>query len=270
MPFFARGATRLYYSVRGSGSGIPVLCIAPGGMNSSIPKWASMPLNPLDLLPSSTFRVISMDQRNAGQSSGPLGDGWDTYTDDQLALLDHLGVDRCLLVGSCIGPSYIMNCMARQPKRFPAAVLMQPIGIANATTEAEPWEGSNHAHTRSWFDAWAADMARSGRATKAELGALHFKMFGGGRPGDEEVGFSLTEGQVKRLAAPLLVLLGLDFYHPTATSRRIASVAPRARLVERWRSDAREVEAAYKQVEAFLSEHGSSLGSMKGKGSSKL
>jgi hypothetical protein len=36
---------------------------------------------------------------------------WNTFTQDQLALLDHLGVYRCLLCGSCIGPSYAFALM---------------------------------------------------------------------------------------------------------------------------------------------------------------
>ena len=42
-----------------------------------------------------------------GQSHAPITaqDGWDTYTGDHVALLDHLGIDRCHLYGQCIGGS---------------------------------------------------------------------------------------------------------------------------------------------------------------------
>ena len=42
------------------------------------------------------FRVITMDQRNAtgGESTGPVpvDDPWGAFADDQLGLMDHLGI----------------------------------------------------------------------------------------------------------------------------------------------------------------------------------
>src|SRR5260370_38774480 len=61
------------------GSGFPLLLIAPGAMNSIIEMWANATINPLALY-QDTFRLIAMDQRNAGRSSGPLepSDPWGT------------------------------------------------------------------------------------------------------------------------------------------------------------------------------------------------
>jgi hypothetical protein len=50
---------------------------------------------------------------------------------------------------------------------------------------------------------------------------------------------------------PLLVLMGNDIYHPTATSREIAEVAPNARLIERWK-DPELVADTVQSVRAFL------------------
>ena len=72
-----------------------------------------------------------MDQRNAGgQSRAPITarDSWDSYTQDHIALLDHLRIDRCHLYGQCIGGSFILNLIKKQPERVAAAVLAQPIG----------------------------------------------------------------------------------------------------------------------------------------------
>src|SRR5213594_2051885 len=53
------------------------------------------------------FRCICADLRNAnpGQSSGPLDIDrpWDAYTDDQLGLMDHLGIREFMVMGFCIG-----------------------------------------------------------------------------------------------------------------------------------------------------------------------
>ena len=44
-----------------------------------------------------------MDQRNAGRSRGPLPleDPWGAFVGDQLGLMDHLGIDRFLVIGCC-------------------------------------------------------------------------------------------------------------------------------------------------------------------------
>ena len=45
--------------------------------------------------------MIAMDQRNTGQSAGPLetGDPWGAYAADHPAVMDHLGIDRFLVFG---------------------------------------------------------------------------------------------------------------------------------------------------------------------------
>src|SRR5207245_11461117 len=89
-----------------------------------------MPINPIEAFSTDGFRVIAMDQRNAGRSSGPLetSDAWSMYADDQLAVLDHLRIDSALVVGCCIGCSFIFKLVERAPLRIVAGVLMQPIG----------------------------------------------------------------------------------------------------------------------------------------------
>jgi pimeloyl-ACP methyl ester carboxylesterase len=46
----------------------------------------------------SDFRVITMDQRYAtnGESTGPVpvANPWDAFADDQLGVMDHLGIDK--------------------------------------------------------------------------------------------------------------------------------------------------------------------------------
>ena len=53
------------------GGGFPVLLFAPGGMRSASSFWKSAPWNPVTEL-ADEFRVISMDQRNAGRSTAPI------------------------------------------------------------------------------------------------------------------------------------------------------------------------------------------------------
>src|SRR5204862_1667468 len=123
-----RGAT-IYYEE--FGQGFPILTFAPAGLASTIAVWSqpSAPINPTTEL-AKHFRVIAMDQRNAGgRSRAPItaGDGWDTYTADHIAVLDHLRIDRCHLYGQCIGGSFILNMLKHHPQRVASAVLAQPI-----------------------------------------------------------------------------------------------------------------------------------------------
>src|SRR5258708_18830448 len=81
------------------------------------------------------FRLIAMDQRNAGRSTGPLdvADPWGSFASDQLALLDHLGVGAFHVMGCCIGGSYALKLIEQAPTRVAAAVLERPIRVLNDT-----------------------------------------------------------------------------------------------------------------------------------------
>src|SRR5207249_8895931 len=93
MSFYEKGKVRIHYEE--TGSGFPLLLIAGGGLNSTIAGLK----NPFDSIEEfkGEYRCIASDLRNAnpGQSSGPLeiDRPWDSHTDDQLGVLDHLGID---------------------------------------------------------------------------------------------------------------------------------------------------------------------------------
>ena len=150
MPSFEHHGARLYYEEYGQG--FPILTFAPAGLASVIKVWSepSAPINPITEF-AGDFRVIAMDQRNAGgQSRAPITaqDGWDSYTADHIALLDHLRIDRCHLYGQCIGGSFILNLIRKQPERVAAAVLAQPIGRVGAMPPGKT----------ARFEAWAASL----------------------------------------------------------------------------------------------------------------
>src|SRR5213075_1893017 len=110
MPTIKNGNATIYYEEHGQG--FPILTFAPAGLQSIIDVWRgpSAPVNPMTEF--TGYRVIVMDQRNAGgQSRAPITaqDGWHTYTSDHLAVLYHLKIDRCHLYGQCIGGSFILS-----------------------------------------------------------------------------------------------------------------------------------------------------------------
>lgn len=237
MPTFARGAATIYYEEHGAG--YPLVLFAPGGMRSRIDFWRQSPFDPLVAL-SDQFRVIALDQRNAGQSRAPIGDDdWSTYTADHLALLDHLGIDRCHLLGGCIGSSYCLGLIRAAPARVGAAILQNPIGLSNGNRE----------EFRRMFAEWAAEIAPDHpEADAATLQAFGERLFGG------EFVFSVPRNAVRTCPVPLLVLAGDDNFHPTATAREIAELAPQAELVLTWRTPD-VIEETVQRVRDFLSAH---------------
>ncbi len=150
MPVFERAGVSLYYEEYGSG--YPLLLFAPGGMRSSIDFWRRSPFDPTAEL-AQDFRVIAMDQRNAGRSRAPISaaDGWETYAADHLALLDHLGARRAHVLGGCIGSSYCLGLIKLAPERVSAAVLQNPIGLSP----------ENRTAFHEMFDGWASELSKS-------------------------------------------------------------------------------------------------------------
>ena len=129
MPFYENGDVRIHYEE--AGEGFPLLIIPGGGLNSTMAALRE-PFNPMERY-KGDFRCITSDLRNAseGQSSGPLeiDRPWDAYSEDQLGLMDYLGVKSFLLMGFCIGGPMIHNLLRLAPDRIVAAAMMQPSGF---------------------------------------------------------------------------------------------------------------------------------------------
>ncbi len=238
MPYFVDGDVRIYYEE--TGTGFPILLIAPGGMKSAIPVWENAPWHPVEQL-AGEFRVIAMDQRNAGRSSAPVSaaDSWHVYTADQLALMTHLGIDRFHVAGMCIGGAYAMSLIRAAPERVASAVMFQPIGLSD-----------NRDAFFAMFDGWAEELKQErDDVAEADLAAFRETMYGG------DFVFSVSREFARGVTTPLLVLLGNDLYHPSSTSRELVELAPNAELVERWKEPV-DQPAAKARVLDFLREHG--------------
>lgn len=237
MPYFVDDNVRIYYEE--SGSGFPVLLIAPGGMKSTIDVWGNAPWHPVQQL-SAEFRVIAMDQRNAGRSSAPVSasDSWHVYTADQLGLMDHLGIDRFHVAGMCIGGAYGMSLIQAAPRRIAAAVLFQPIGLAD-----------NRDAFYAMFNGWAQELKQSrDDVADDDLNAFRETMYGG------DFVFSVSREFAAAVTTPLLVLLGNDLYHPSPISREVVELARNAELIEAWK-EGEPRSAAKARVREFLTEH---------------
>jgi pimeloyl-ACP methyl ester carboxylesterase len=237
MPTFERDDISIHYIERGEG--FPILTFAPGGMRSASALWKHAPWNPVSEL-SDRYRVIAMDQRNAGRSTAPVrdGDGWHSYTADHIALLDHLGIERCHVIGGCIGGSYSLGLMQAAAGRVTAAVLQQPIGNCD-----------NRDAFYAMFDDWAKPIADDHpEASEATWRDFRSRMY------DGDFVYNVDRDFVRGCSVPMLVLMGDDLYHPQVTSREIVELAPNAELVERWKEE-EEVGETVARVRSFLEAH---------------
>lgn len=226
-----------------TGSGPAVLCLAPGGLSASrADVWSRSTWNPLERL-SGAYRLVAMDQRNTGTSWAPVTehDGWSSYASDQLALMDHLGIETFAVVGMCIGGAFIARLLAEAPARVTAAVAMQPIGF-----------DSNRDTFFRLFDDWRrAVVADHPEAGEADWASFRQALFGADR-----LVWSVDDGVLATFDRPLLVLTGDDEYHPRSVSRRLAEAVRSASLVERWKEPA-DLPVAENAIREFLERHAS-------------
>ncbi|MFD2414879.1 alpha/beta fold hydrolase [Amycolatopsis pigmentata] len=242
MPFFVKDdSTSIYYETWGAG--LPVLMIAPGGVQSAAPYWARAPLDMTQLLPPDEFQVVVMDQRNAGRSVGNFpaaGDPWSTYADDQLRLMEYLDADSFHVVGCCIGGSFILKLSQLIGSRLRGAVLEMPIGIAGGN------EVKFEGQWKTWRDGLVQFRPELSEAKIVEFAERMWK--------DRDFVVSMTDDEVRSVTTPMLVLPGSedDPFHPRSIGVKIGDLAQNARVIEEWNdSDGARADAA-ETVLAFL------------------
>ena len=232
MPIFRRDQVNIHYEIKGDG--FPILLFAPGGMLSAASFWENAEWDPINTL--SHFTVIAMDQRNAGASRAPISgsDGWHSYAEDHLALLDHLNIDQTHLLGGCIGGPYCLGVIKAHRERVASAVLQQSIGSDN-----------NRELFYAMFDNWADEIKDEHPEVKAEDWlAFRSNMYDGGFL------YNVDQDFVAACSVPMLVLMGSDPYHPETISRELADLAPNATLIEEWKNP--EKDGTVAAVISFL------------------
>jgi len=219
MPFYEKGATKIHY--KEDGSGFPLLIIPSGGINGIIADATTRA--PFDTFEEfkNDFRCITFDQRNAkeGQSSGPIEieRPWDSYTDDHLGLMDHLGIDQFLVLGFCIGGPFIWNMLQRASDRVVAGVLAQPVGFRPEMAGA-----------------FLSNMYRN----------------------NPDFVLTVTRDFVRACQTPLLILPDDVPGHPYAVAMESAMLAPNAQVsLCPWKEPVERIPLAVRHVQTFLRAH---------------
>jgi pimeloyl-ACP methyl ester carboxylesterase len=244
MSFYVKGPVRIHYEE--FGSGFPLLLIAGGGLNSTIAGLTN-PFNAIEEF-KGEYRCIAADLRNAysGQSSGPLeiDRPWDAYTDDHLGVMDHLGIDKFMVMGFCIGGPFIWNLLKRAPNRVVAAVLAQPSGFRP--------ELPNQFYDTN-IKGWGPELVkRRPEITMEMVDKFLTKMY---RTNADFV-FTVTRDFVRHCQTPILILPDDIPAHPYAVAMEAAMLAPNAEVsMFPWKEPKERIPLAVRQIRSFLRAH---------------
>ena len=244
MSFYEKGPVRIRYEE--TGSGFPLLLIAGGGLNSTISRLTN-PFSPIEEF-KEEYRCIASDLRNSdsGRSSGPLevDRPWDAYTDDHLGLMDHLGIEKFMVLGFCIGGPFIWNLLRRAPDRVVAAVLAQPSG-------SRP-EMRDYFYDRN-MDGWGPELVeRRPEITMDMVDTFLTKMY----RTDADFVFTVTRDFVRECQTPVLILPDDVQAHPYAVAMEAAMLAPKSEVSMYPRKEPTErIPLAVRQIRSFLRAH---------------
>ena len=243
MPMYEKGSVRIHY--QDTGTGLPLLILPGGGLNATMSFFKSR--SPFDAVEEfkNEYRCITMDARNAngGESSGPLevNRPWDAYTDDQLGLMDHLGIDKFLVMGFCIGGPFIWNMLKRAPKRVIAAVMVQPSGFRP--------ELPDQFYANNINDWGPALCAHRPDLNMDIVHAFLDKMY---RANPDFV-FTVSRDFVRQCQTPIFVMPDDTVPHPYAVAKEVVDLAPNAEVsIYPWKEPKERIPEAIAQARSFL------------------
>ncbi len=221
MSFYEKGPVRIHYEE--AGSGFPLLLIAGGGLNSTIAGLTN-PFNVIEEF-KGEYRCIAADLRNAnaGQSSGPLeiDRPWDSHTDDQLGVMDHLGINKFMVMG-----------------------FAQPSG-------SRPEMRDLFYETN--MKGWGPELVkRRPDITMEMVDKFLTKMY---RTNPDFV-FTVTRDFVRNCQTPVLILPDDIPAHPYAVAMEAAMLAPKAEVsLFPWKEPKERIPLAVRQIRSFLRAH---------------
>ena len=247
MSFYEKGPVRIRYAE--AGAGFPLLIIPGGGLNSTMANLTSATA-PFDSFAEfkTEYRCIPADLRNAngGESIGPLEPDrpWDAYTDDHLGLMDHLKIDRFMVLGFCIGGPFAWNLIKRAGDRVVAGVLAQPSG-----SRPEKRDHFYDNNTKTWGPEL---LKRRPDITMATVDKFLTRMY----RTDADFVFTVTRDFVRSCQTPVLILPDDIPSHPYAVAMESAMLAPNSEVsMFPWKEPKERIPLAVRQIRSFLRAH---------------
>jgi pimeloyl-ACP methyl ester carboxylesterase len=212
---------------------LPVLVLLHGGG----PDHRS--LVPLARLLADHATVLLPDVRGYGRSvcTDPARHTWAQYADDVIALLDHLGVRRAVVGGAGLGGTITLRAALAHPDRVRAAIV---IGLEDIEDD-EKKEAEI-----AFLDAFADRVRAHGIEAAWEpilkdLAPVIGTMVRDAIPRSDPASIAAaaaigrdrsfrTVAELRAVAAPTLIIPGMDARHPAAIAEELARVLPKGRL----------------------------------------
>ena len=245
MPIYEQGNVRIHYEA--AGSGFPLLVTPGGGLNSLVSNWPNQVFDAMEEF-KSDFRCITMDQRNAngGESSGPVpvDDPWGAFADDQLGLMDHLGIQEFFFMGFCIGGPFALKLMERAPERVAAGVLCQPVG--HNPEFPDSMYDSGH-------DLWGPALCdRRPDVTMETVDKYLHNLY----RVDSDFVYSVSRDFVRSCQTPMLVMPDNTPSHSYEAAMEVVELAPKAEVtVYPWKEDKDVLAQTINRVREYLLAH---------------
>jgi pimeloyl-ACP methyl ester carboxylesterase len=158
--------------------------------------------------------------------------------------MDHLGIDKIMVLGFCIAGPFIWNLIKRAPNRVAAAVPAQPVGfrpeLPNALYESQ---------TKGWA---VPLLTRRPEITAQMADQFLNRMF----RHDPDFVFTVTRDFVKACQTPVLVLPDDTAGHSLAVAIESAMLAPKGQLsMYPWKDTPEKIPLAVRHVRSFLLSH---------------
>jgi len=243
--FVKKGPVQIHFEE--FGSVFPLLLISGGGLNSAISGLRTGPFDAIDEF-KGEYRCIAADLRNSnlGQSSGPLDFDrpWDAHADDQLAVMDHLGIKKFMVMGFCIGGPFIWNLLRRAPDRIVAAVIAQPSGF-------RPELPTFYYDTN--IKGWGPDLVKRRPDISMDMVEKYLTRMYRTNP---DFVFTVTRDFVRQCQTPVLILPDDIPAHPYAVAMETAMLAPKAEVsMFPWKEPKERIPLAVRQIHSFLKAH---------------
>ncbi|MDQ3953849.1 MAG: alpha/beta hydrolase, partial [Actinomycetota bacterium] len=116
MPLADLGDVSLHYKDHGDPAAPPALGVMGFALDQRY--WAAQ-------IPAvtATHRFVTFDNRGVGRSTGDASVPLETMADDAVRLLDHLGIEKTVLVGLSMGGTIAQHVVLQHPARVSALIL---------------------------------------------------------------------------------------------------------------------------------------------------
>ena len=155
--------------------------------------------------------------------------------------MDHLGIDKFMVLGFCIGGPFIWKMLKRAPERVIAAVPAMPSGFRPEVPDL---------FYRNNMKNWAPALCEKRPDVTMETCAAFLKKMYGENP---DFVFSVTRDFVRGCTTPVLVMPDDTEPHPYAVAEETAMLAPNAQMTFfPWKEAKDRVPLAVRHLRTFL------------------